>query len=106
MIYFGGFSGCYNPLQIPPPAFCPLFCRVLSAILMQSMSFEFTRSIPESISPDLFCGGFNTSGFCYDIDEPRAVSASLMQSSIDHETRLTPWSNSEFLILGRLIILR
>jgi hypothetical protein len=72
---------------------------------MQSVSFEFTRSTPESMSPDLFCGGFNASGLCCDVDEPRAFSVILMQPSIDRETRFTPSSSSEFLILGRLIVL-
>ena len=95
-----------DPPQIPPPDFCSLFCRVPSAILMQSASLEFTRSIPESISLDLFYGGFNTSRFCCDVDELRTVSVSLVQPSIDRETRFTPSSSSEFLILGRLIVLR
>ena len=83
-----------------------MFCRVPSAIAMQRVSLESTRSIPESISPDRFCGGFNTSGFCCDVDEPMADSASLMQPSIDRETRSTPPSSFEFLILGHLIVLR
>ena len=74
---------------------------------MQSLSLESTRSIPKSISPDRCFGGFNTSGFCCDVDEPMADSASLMQPSIDRETRSTPSSSSELLmILGRLIDLR
>src|SRR6185503_3107080 len=35
-----------------------------------------------------------------DVDKPRAVSASLMQPSIDRETRFTPSSSSEFFYLG------
>ena len=73
---------------------------------MQSASLESTRSVPENISTDLFCDGFNTLGFLCDVDEPRAVSASLMQPSIDRETWSTPSSSSEFLILGHLIVLR
>ena len=73
---------------------------------MQLASIESTRSIPESISPDLFCGGFNTSGFCCDVDKPMADSASLMLPSIDRETRSTPPSSSELLIFGRLSDLR
>ena len=73
---------------------------------MQSASLESTRSITESISPDHSFGGFNASGFCRDVDEPRVDSASLMQPSIDRETRFTPSSSSELLILGRLIVLR
>ena len=95
-----------DPPQIPPPNFCFLFCRVLSAILMQSTSIESTRSTPESISPDCSSGGFNTSGFCCVLDEPRADYAILMHPSIDHETRSTPLNSSELFILGRLIDLR
>jgi len=73
---------------------------------MQLASLESTRLIPESISPDLFYGGFNTSGFCCDVDEPRADSVSLMLPFIDHETRSTPSSSSELLIFGRLIVFR
>jgi hypothetical protein len=71
---------------------------------MQSASLEFTRLIPESISPDHSFGGFNASGFYR--DEPRLDSASLMHPSIDHETQFTPLSSSELLIHGRLIVLR
>ena len=92
--------------QIPPPDFCFEFCRVPSAILMQSPSLESIQSISESISPDLFCGGFNTSGFCCDVDGPMADSASLMEPFIDHETRSTPTSSSKLLILGRLIVFK
>ena len=100
-----GFIFPYLP-QIPPPDFCLLFCRVPSAILMQSMSVESTRSTPESISLDRSSGGFSASGFCYVFDGPRADSASLMHPSIDRETRSTPSSSSELLILGRLVDLR
>ena len=92
--------------QIPPPDFCFLFCRVPLAILMQSTSVESTRSTPESISPDRSCGGFNAFGLCCVFDEPRADSASFMHPFIDRETRSTPSSSSELLILGRLIDLR
>ena len=95
-----------DPPQIPPPNFCFLFCRVLSAILMQSTSIESTRSTPESISHDHSDGGFNASGFCCPLDEPRKDSASLMHPSIGRETRSTPSSSSELLILGRFIDLR
>ena len=50
--------------------------------------------------------GFKASGFCRDADEPRVDSATLMQPLIDRETRFTPSSYSELLILGRLIDLR
>ena len=73
---------------------------------MQSTSMESIRSIPESISPDRSCGGFDASGFCCDLDEPRADSVGLMHPSIDRETLSTPLSSSELLILGRLIDLR
>ena len=73
---------------------------------MQSASLESTRSIPESISPDRSCGGFNASGFCYTLDEPRVDFTSLMHPFIDRETRSTPSSSSELLIFGRLIDLR
>ena len=79
---------------------------MLSAMLTQSTSIESTRSIPECMSPNHFCGGFNASGFCRDVDEPMVDSASLMQPSIDRETRFTPSCSSELLILGRLIVLR
>ena len=72
-------------------------------MFMQSISVESTQSIPENISPDRFGGGFNVSGFCYALDEPRAESANLMHPSIDRETRSTPSSSSELTILGRLI---
>ena len=75
-------------------------------MLFRSMRLESTRSIPESISPDCSCGGFNASGFCCVLDEPRADSVSLMHPSIDRETQSTPMSSSELLILGRLIDLR
>ena len=73
---------------------------------MQSASFESTRSIPESISPDRSYGGFDASRYCCTLDGPRVDSASSMHSSIVHETRSTPSSSSELLIFGRLIILR
>ena len=83
-----------------------MFCRVPSAILMQWVSLESTRSIPESISPARSCGGFSTFGFYCGIDEPRADSASLMHPCIDRETRSTPLSSSKLSIFGRLIDLR
>ena len=100
-----GFASSSFP-QNSPPEFCFLLCIVLLVILMQPMSLESTRSIPESISPDCSCGGFNVSGFCCVFYEPRADSASLMHPSIDRETRSTPSSSSELTILGRLIDLR
>ena len=90
-----------DPLQIPPPDLCFLFCRVPSAILMQSTSVESTRSTPDSISPDCSYGGFSASGFCCVFYESREDSASLMHPSIDRETRSTPSSSSELSILGR-----
>jgi len=100
-----GFSFSGFP-QISPPVFCLVFCRVLSAVLMQSMRIESTRSILENISPDHSSGGFNVSRFCCILDEPRADSGSSMHPSIDHDTRSTPLSSSELTILGRLIDLR
>ena len=70
-------------------------------MLMQSMSDESTRSIPENISPDCSGGGFNVSGLYYVLDEPRADSASLIHPSIDRKTLSTPSSSSELAILGR-----
>ena len=101
----GGFASSGFP-QIPPPEFCLLFCRVFSDMLMQSMSLESTRSIPESISPDCSCGGFNVSGFCCIFDESSADSASLMHPSIDCETRSTSSSSCELTTLRRFIDLR
>ena len=95
-----------DPPQILPLDFCFVFCRVPSAILMQSASYESTRSISESISPDPSCGGFNASGLCHTLDEQRVDSVSLMHPSIDRETRSTPSSSSELLIFGHLIDLR
>ena len=73
---------------------------------MQSTSLESTRSTPGSMLPDRSSGGFDASGFCCGLDEPKADSASLMHPSMDRETRSTPSSSSELLILGRLIDLR
>ena len=73
---------------------------------MQSMSLESIQSIPESMSLDHSCGGFNASGFCCVLDGPRADSASLIHPSIDRETRSTPSSSSELTTLGCLIDLR
>ena len=70
------------------------------------MSVESTQSMPENMSPKRLCRGFDVSGFCCVLDEPRADSASLMHPSIDRETRSTPLSSSELTILGRLIDLR
>ena len=73
---------------------------------MQSMSEESTRSIPENISPIREGRGFKVSGFYCVLDEPRADSASLIHPSIDRETRYTPSSSSELMVLGHLIDLR
>ena len=75
-------------------------------MLMQSMSAESTRSIPENILPDQGHCRFDVSGFCCALDELRADSASLIHPSIDRETRSTLPSSSELTILGRFIDLR
>ena len=97
---FSGFPWSFTP------KFCFLFCRVLSAMLMQSMSLESTRLIPENMSPDRFHRGFCVSGFCYTLDELRADYASLIHPSIDRETRSTPSRSFELTTLGHLIDMR
>ena len=73
---------------------------------MQSTSLESTRSVPDSILPYRSCGGFNASGFCCVLDDPRADSANLMHPTIDRETQSTPSSSSKLSIFGRFIDLR
>jgi len=68
-----------------------------------SINVESTRMIPENMSPDCFSGGFNISGLCRALDGPRVDSASLMHPSINRQTRYTPSSCSELMILGRLV---